>query len=45
MGKFFQCDTGETFSLPSFLKCENECFVRGTITDGVLTINKVLWIK
>lgn len=45
MGKFFQCDTGETFPLSSFLKVDKECFVNGRINDGVLTLIKVLWMK
>ena len=46
MGEFFQCDTGETFPLPEYLKVgDKECFINCTINDeGVLKINKVMWI-
>ncbi len=46
MGKFFQCNTGETFPLPKYLRVDDkECFINGYINDdGVLYITRVLWI-
>lgn len=47
MGEFFQCDTGETFPLSSYLSNKDfECYVNARISNtGVLTIIRVFWIK
>ena len=46
MGKFFQCDTGETFPLSSYLVNKDyECYINAIINDGVLIINRIFWIK
>lgn len=46
MGEFFQCDTGETFPLKSFLKVGNKkCYVNGKIdNNNILTILQTVWI-
>ena len=46
MGEFFQCDTGETFPLSSYLSNKDyECYINAIINNNVLTINRVFWIK
>jgi len=45
MGEFFQCDTGETFPLSSFLLVKGKkCYINAYLNNGVLKIVKVIWI-